>query len=540
MKLAACKVIQKGFILFIILLITTIALGPLVSGAVTDEIKITDNNDSVKAVEPGKEIRYEWVLTNDGETNCTVRVRVILPEIGTHWNIDIKSEEVFTLTTGKSSKVSLTASPDSKDAHNEVDIVVLFSVSSEEGDFDVQRVVKAEKVHDTLIFETFKNPLPAPLDNEVGGFLLSLVIWIVITLILTLFITFVIKRLSGKTRIKLDDIIVNAVRGPLILMVALYGILSSLKLLSIPTNVIYWLELVYNIILIINVMYVSVKILTTLVNAGIKLSERMNEPSISKMLLPMTRRIGSAIIVVVGIFIILNRLGLDITFFITSMGVVGIVVAFAAQDTLSNIFAGLHLMLDQSFKIGDRILLPQKIGTLYSSWGDVLRIGLRSTKVKSTDGIILTIPNKMITENFLANFSHLQEPSLRVRIRFGLVPTWKNVSAAERILNEITNGNPEVQEKPRAPQVILREFGDFDVVIEVRFYVDSPKKMRTVKSELLHEILKRFEEENVFISTPMNFNVESNIEPGGMGYDSLSKYCSSYTKTPMRKKNKTR
>jgi len=536
MKRTAFKIFQKALFLFLLFLISATALGPSVSGVVTDELKITDTNVSVKTVEPGEDARYEWVLTNEGRTNCTVRV--IFSEIGEKWSIEIETQREFTLTPGNSSKVSLLASPNSVDADEDVDIVVIFIVSSDEGIFEIQRSVKAEKVHDPLIFDTFKNPLPAPLDNEVGAFLLSLGIWIVIIIVLTLFITYVIKRLTGKTRIKLDDIIVNAVRGPLILLVALYGILSSLKLLSIPSNVINWLELIYNIILIINVMYVSVKILTTLVNTGIKISERMNEPSVSKMLLPMTRRIGSAVIVVIGIFIILNQMGLDITFFITSMGVVGIVVAFAAQDTLSNVFAGLHLMLDQSFKIGDRILLPEKIGTLYSSWGDVLRIGLRSTKVRSTDGIILTIPNKMITENFLANFSHLQEPSLRVRIRFGLVPTWKNVSAAERIMKEITNKHPEVQEKPRAPQVILRDFGDFDVVMEVRFYVDSPKKMRSVKSELLHEILKRFEEKNVFISTPMNFSVESHIEPGGMGYDSLSShYRYSDTKTASRKKN---
>ena len=534
MKQPAVKVSQKALFLLFVLLITALAVGPSVSGVVTDQIKITDTNVKVKSVEPDDMARYEWVLTNEGSTNCTVRV--ILSETGEKWSIEIEGKNGFMLAPGNGSEVTMTASPDSKDADDEVDVIVTFIVSSDDGVFEVQRVVKVEKVHDPLIFDTFKNPLPAPLDNEMGSFLLSLVIWIVIIIVLTLFITFVIKRLTGKTKIKLDDIIVNAVRGPLILLVALYGVLSSLKLLSIPTNVINWLDLIYNIILIINVMYVSVKILTTLVNAGIKISDRMNEPSISKMLLPMTRRIGSAVIVVVGIFIILNQMGLDITFFITSMGVVGIVVAFAAQDTLSNVFAGFHLMLDQSFKIGDRILLPEKIGTLYSSWGDVLRIGLRSTKLRSTDGIILTIPNKMITENYLANFSHLDEPSLRVRIRLGLVPTWKNVSAAERIMNEITNDHPEVQEKPRAPQVILRDFGDFDVVMEVRFYVDTPKKMRTVKSELLHEILQRFEEENIFISTPMNFSVESHVEPRDMGFDSLSYY---HPDTSTRQKKKT-
>lgn len=218
---------------------------------------------------------------------------------------------------------------------------------------------------------------------------------------------------------------------------------------------------------------------------------------------------------------VLDNLGLDITGLFAAMGLAGLAIAFAAQDTLSNVFSGIFIMMDRPFKIGDRILLPTKLGSLYSSWGDVVDIGLRTTNVRSTDGIILTIPNKLITSNPLANFSHLKDPSLRVRIRLGLVPTAKNVEFAEVILLRLSNGHPDVQQDPKRPQVVLRELRDSDVVMELRFYVDSPKKMRSTKSDILKSMLSEFEKEGVKLSYPVRVNLEAQVQPGDLGFEDL-------------------
>ena len=79
----------------------------------------------------------------------------------------------------------------------------------------------------------------------------------------------------------------------------------------------------------------------------------------------------------------------------------------------------------------DRILLPKRIGSLYSSWGDVTEIGLRTTRVRSTDGVLLTIPNKILTKDTIANFNHKDDRNLKSESELGLVPTWENVSKGE-------------------------------------------------------------------------------------------------------------
>ena len=139
-----------------------------------------------------------------------------------------------------------------------------------------------------------------------------------------------------------------------------------------------------------------------------------------------------------------NEVGINVMGIVAALGIVGLAVAFASQDTMENIIAGIFLIIDRPFREGDRILLPKKIGGIYSSWGDVQEIGLRTTTVRSTDGVMLTIPNKLLTKDAVANFSHRRDMQLRVRIRLGLTPTWSNVTKAEEIVKDIAKNHPDI------------------------------------------------------------------------------------------------
>ena len=81
-----------------------------------------------------------------------------------------------------------------------------------------------------------------------------------------------------------------------------------------------------------------------------------------------------------------DELGINVTGIVVGLGFVGLAVAFAAQDTVENMIAGVFIIIDRPFREGERILLPKKLGGIYSSWGDVVEIGLRTTSVRSTDG----------------------------------------------------------------------------------------------------------------------------------------------------------
>ena len=208
-----------------------------------------------------------------------------------------------------------------------------------------------------------------------------------------------------------------------------------------------------------------------------------------------------------------NELGINVTGIVAALGIVGLAMAFAAQDTIENIIAGIFLMVDRPFREGDRILLPKKIGSLYSSWGDVTEIGLRTTRVRSTDGVLLTIPNKSLTKDTIANFNHKDDRNLRVRIRLGLVPTWENVSKGEEIVENIAKSHEDIcQDKPKPPQIVLRDFGDQEVIMEIRYYVPNAPLMRSTKSYFVKEILKQFEEQDVRLAYHTRLIMKEDIE----------------------------
>ena len=224
-------------------------------------------------------------------------------------------------------------------------------------------------------------------------------------------------------------------------------------------------------------------------------------------------RVVSVALWAVVILTAANELGVNVTGIVAALGIVGLAMAFAAQDTIENIIAGVFLMVDRPFREGDRILLPKKIGSLYSSWGDVTEVGLRTTRVRSTDGVLMSVPNKLFTKDVIANFNHKDERNLRVRIRLGLVPTWDNVTRGEEIVAGIAKEHPDIcQENPKPPQIVLRDFGDQEVIMEVRYYVSNAPLMRSTKSDFVKQILKQFEEQDVKLAYPTRLIMKEDIE----------------------------
>ena len=107
---------------------------------------------------------------------------------------------------------------------------------------------------------------------------------------------------------------------------------------------------------------------------------------------------------------------------------------------------------------------------------------------------------------------------LRVRIRLGLTATWSNVTKAEEIVKDIADNHPDIVSKPKPPEVVLRGFGDQEIVMEIRYYVDNARKMRPSKSFFVTEILRRFEEDGVTLAFPVRVNMNSDVDLEGLGF----------------------
>ena len=180
-----------------------------------------------------------------------------------------------------------------------------------------------------------------------------------------------------------------------------------------------------------------------------------------------------------------DNLGFDITAMIAGLGIGGLALALAAQDSVKNIFAGIMIFLDKPFKMKDRIQIEGYDGI-------VEEVGLRSTRIRTLDGRIVTIPNSTFTDNSVVNVT--SQPSLKIVLNLGLTyDTDENgMQQGVDILKQIVSDHSEILEKT-APQG-FKDFGDFSLGILFIYYVKPEAHWLDSQNTISKEVLKRFNE----------------------------------------------
>jgi small-conductance mechanosensitive channel len=203
--------------------------------------------------------------------------------------------------------------------------------------------------------------------------------------------------------------------------------------------------------------------------------------------------ITTYVIIVIGLVILLQTAGIDLTTLNVLVGALGIGVGFGLQYIVNNFISGLIILLERPIKIGDRI----EVGTIE---GDVVKIGGRSTTVLTNDNISVIVPNsKFILEN-VVNWSH-NERTVRFRIPVS-VAYGSDTRLVEKTLLEVAQENPDVLENPE-PAVRFLEFGDSGLLFELRAWTMTliHKKGKLISS-LNFAIYEKFKERNIEIPFP--------------------------------------
>ena len=322
--------------------------------------------------------------------------------------------------------------------------------------------------------------------------------------ILVILIDRIVVRVIGRTKTTLDDLIVSAIRIPLFLLILLLGVQLGLHQLTFLND--DWRR-VFQGVLFVAFVLVGYVLLYRLINKlliwyGNTLA-RKTETTIDEQIVPFLRRITQVVLLSIALIMVLDYFGFNISGLVATLGVGSLAIALASQAFLADTIAGFIIAFDRPFGLGDRLQLPQTVMGEYGDWGDVAEIGLRSTRIRSVDGVLLTVPNSKLTNDVVINFSHSESPNLRVRVRVGLDPDLENVRRGVAEIGRIASQNPDIARTPREPQVVIREIREYDVLVELRFYVDDARKMRTTKSEVTEEILEAFEEKGIEFATPL-------------------------------------
>ena len=214
--------------------------------------------------------------------------------------------------------------------------------------------------------------------------------------------------------------------------------------------------------------------------------------------LPLVNRVVRFVVIGAGVLIALHQVGVTIAPLMAGAGVMGLAFSLAARDTLSNLIAGVLLIIDRPFQVGDRIELwtaPTETGT----WGDVIEVGLRATKIRNPDNLVVVVPNNEIMRRDIVNYT-MAGSAIRLRIPY-TVSYEADIERAKQILRGIALEVAGVKADPD-PVVIVRGFGPSEVRLELRIWISQARERRRVGDEITEKVLTAFADAEIEIPYP--------------------------------------
>ena len=245
--------------------------------------------------------------------------------------------------------------------------------------------------------------------------------------------------------------------------------------------------LLYLVLSVLIVLYVAKKAKQVLVNRIL---------SRTKLDVGVTQSIGTIVrylIIVLGMIIIFQSAGLDLTALSFLAGAVGVGIGFGLQNIFSNFISGIIILFERPIKVGDRVQVEEISG-------DVVRIAARATTIITNDNISIIIPNAEFVSNRVINWSHNDR---MIRFRFPVGVAYKeNPEKIKELLLEVAHENKNVLKSPSADVVFL-EFGESSLNFELWVWtIKLINRPKVLQSQLNYAIFKKFKEHNIEIPFP--------------------------------------
>jgi len=307
-----------------------------------------------------------------------------------------------------------------------------------------------------------------------------------------------LKSKADQTETRIDDIIIAAIGKPLQVSIVAIAFYIALKSFGIVPDQYQWLlddRFVNSFYILIGAWVASSFLRDIITIYGHAIAEK-TESDWDDRLIELLELIVKYIIWFAAIILILHTFRVDITPFLAGAGIAGLAIALAAQDIISNFFGGAIITVDKPFKVGDRIKVDQY-------YGDVISVGPRSTRIRTPDYQIVTIPNNKVTTNVIVNYA---EPDQKLRITIPVsVAYGTDPEKVRRVLLEVARdvtSSTEYLLSDPAPKVFFLEFGDSAIKFVLYVWARKYNLPDEVKDAVNTRIAERFAAEGIEIPFP--------------------------------------
>ncbi|CAK8713985.1 Small-conductance mechanosensitive channel [Candidatus Electrothrix gigas] len=336
----------------------------------------------------------------------------------------------------------------------------------------------------------FNTTLPALTHYHCGQRFTIICLYIILSKATDIVICKVLLRIAIRTSFDVDEHFVRFIHRPAVLSVFLLGLLHAV--LVEPAYPSPWQTALPNVIktLILAIWWIALIREITVMNGN---NTGWAIRKIDKTRFYMLKNISRIILLFIGIIWGLIIWDVNLTPLFASAGIVGIAIALAAKDTLANFFGGIALFTDAAYKVGDYIILES------GERGEVVELGIRSTKIKTRDDVMITIPNSIMSTTKIINQS---APQTSYRIRINVHVSYNsNLREVEKALLRVAESHQALEKKPE-PRVRFRRFDESGIFLQLLVWIEEPAQRGLQTHNLLKMIHIAFKERGIEIPFP--------------------------------------
>ena len=374
-----------------------------------------------------------------------------------------------------------------------------------------------------LVSEVFeKRIFEMPAGQIIGGAII-MIAFLAVRRIFANTVIFYLTKLTKRTKTKLDEIFLEALKGPLKFIPIVLGIFFFTQWFELSENALkFFLSIVKTLIAFV-LFWASYNVLTPLSSVLETILSKLTQKSETLFAEEFTQLIIRALkiaVMIVGFIIILSQWGINVVPLLGGLGILGMAVGFGAQDSIANIFGGIKILLDGQFRRGDWIQTPDIEGTVFE-------IGIATTKVREFDKAITSIPNKRMSESAIKNYSRMTNRRVKMTIGVEYSSTANQLENIVDRIREYLQSNPDIAQ-PETESVLqmahLTSFGASSIDISLYYFTKTTNwvEWRRVVHENIIEykrIVERegaafaFPSQSVYLeSTPWELNSIQDVE----------------------------
>lgn len=302
----------------------------------------------------------------------------------------------------------------------------------------------------------------------------------------------ILRRVTAKSKTRLDDIILDMIEEPIVVVVTVFGFWYAINGLVLSEKVLGFLDKAKTAAIVLAITWLFARLVDSLIREYLVPLADKSDTDLDDQLLPIFRKGAKLTIWSVGIVVACQNAGYDIGAVLAGLGIGGLALAMAAKDTVSNIFGGFTIFTDRPFGLNERV----RVG---SYDGNIREIGLRSTRLQTLAGTMVSIPNSKFADSPVENVS--AEPSRKVSLGLGLTydTTPEQMQAAMDYLRQITAAHDSLEEKVI---VGFNAFGDFAMNIALIYYIKKGEDIMGTQTDINMAILSKFNQEGLEFAFP--------------------------------------